>query len=220
MEITNEQSLITQICEDKESYQKQLSKLSEAYEALESGVFNDSILKDIKENGIQPIITNYLDAIKKDVDGLGIKSPRMKSIFLQSSEIAASDFTAAYEALLASVAELKAKRRSEEILSKQLIMTGYNFEKRFGWSNDPGNLFKNLTIGINSWVAVEGGKSWGFEWSDVRFTPGKGDIHLYAKCPVSTEEKAKLVVSYEPLPNTPKEYLVLLRKGAYEEINY
>jgi hypothetical protein len=209
---------VEEILNNKADYQKPIAKVKSVYETLELGVFNDDILTEVISEGTERILTDYKANVEKEIEGSGIKSARMKDILMQAHDDAVAEMNLASHGLLNAVNEKKKEINDLRILSKSLEMIACGFEKQFVFSNDPKNTFKRLTLGKNSWIAVKE-KSWSFKYCDAMMHPDLGPVYLYAECPADMS-LAKLVVSYEPLPNTPTHYLVLIQKADFEDIDY
>jgi len=210
---------LAEILGNKPDYQKQINKVKSVYESLELGMFTDAILSEIINSGTDDILSGYKTQVTKEIEGSGIKSVRMKDLLLQSYNYAVADFNNALAGLIDAVEAKRKELASQKILSAALEYQASGFEKTYGFSNDPDNTFKRLIVGANSWISTTNGKSWGFEYSTVIMHPNKGDIYLYASCPANNGP-AKLLASYEPMPNTPTDYLVLINKYEYRDIDF
>jgi len=208
-----------EILGNKQDYQKQIDKLKAVYLTLEIGDFIDTVLIELINSGPVNILKTYEGKVNAEIDQSGIKSSRMKEILKQGYKDAEAELLSAHQALLDSVEAKRKELASQKILTNGLVMNGFGFGKTYGFSTDPKNSFKTLTIGINSWISTTDGKSWSFQWSNVIMKPNMGDVYLYAKCPANNG-LAKLLVSYEPLPNTPTDYLILMKHCTYNEINF
>jgi len=208
-----------EILGNKQDYQKQIDKLKTVYMSLELGDFTDSVLIQLISSGPAEILSTYESQINSEIGQSGIRSARMKEILKQGYKDAESELLSSYQSLISSVEAKRKELDGQKILTKTLEMNGLGLEKNYGFSTDPKDPFKQLIIGINSWISTTDGKSWGFAWSKVLMKPNKGDIYLYAQCPANNG-LAKLLVSYEPLANTPTDYLVLIKQCTYEEIKF
>lgn len=208
-----------EILGNKQDYQKQIDTLKAVYLTLEIGDFTDAVLIQLINSGPDEILRTYERLVNAEIGQSGIISSRMKEILKQGYKDAESELLAVYQSLISSIEAKRKEIESPKILTKTLVMNGFGLEKTYGFSNDHKDPFKQLIIGINSWISTTDGKSWGFAWSKVLMKPNRGDIYLYAQCP-GNNGPAKLLVSYEPLPNTPTDYLVLVKHCTYNEINF
>lgn len=220
MEVATNYPALKSVIKEPEQFSKPLSKLEAVYNSMEIGAYNDETLTRISNDGLIGILTEYKNKVNDEIESSGIKSKRLKGILLQSYDEAAEDLRNAVNALVEEVGSQKQAAIKARVLSRSLIMSGFGFEKIWGESKNPTDLYKILKIGKNSWISTECGKSWGFEYSAAEWRPGNGDVYLYAKCPMLQSEPAQLVVAYEPLPNTNTHYLVLVKTGKYEEVNF
>ena len=212
-------TLQEEVLNNQQDYQKQINQVKVIYASLEIGAFGDETLTQILIDGPDKMLQTYKSQVKNEIAVAGIKSERMKQILMQTYTVAELELKNACSALNSAYEAKRKELRDQKILSAALEVNGTGFEKAYAHSTDPKNIFKKLTIGHNSWIATTDGRSWAFEYSAVMMHPNKGDIYLYASCPANMAP-AKLLVSYEPLPNTPTEYLVLIKKYDYLEIDF
>lgn len=200
---------------------KPLVKLKSVYNSLDLGDFNDDVLKRITAEGTKSILSEYKSAITEEIDRSGIKSTRMRAIMLHGYDDAAIELNAAVEALNEAVEKRRRDKISEFNNKRSLTYKSCSFQKQYGWSDEPGRVFKKLTIGNQSWVLVEeGNRSWGLDYGTITMKPDMGDVHLYARLPRSTSENGQLEVHYESMPNTDTHYMVLILKKPYQEIDF
>lgn len=84
---------------DLNHFQPKLKALKEAYDALEIGDFTNDIFAEIKESGINKILTDFEIDLNKQLDQSGIKNVNLRSVALNGTDLVKQNLTSAFEAL-------------------------------------------------------------------------------------------------------------------------
>lgn len=81
-----------------------------------------------------------------------------------------------------------------------------------------GNQYKKLQTGQGFFIAIEGGKSFDVECSNLIIKPIEGQHYIYAKWPTSGV-KGELIHTKEPMSDDSENYYILITSGTYEQLN-
>jgi hypothetical protein len=209
------------IFNNPETYENQIYKFKAIYKDLEIGDFDEDVIKDLTANGIGNIITKYQLDAEDQIQASGIKSKSMKALLLTSTEETLGLFTAAYHEFVNAPSIERDRIQKEKVLKKALVMKGLGLQKNYGHSTNPNDPFKHLEIGNKSWIATECGKSWPFRYNGaITIRPGHEEYYYYAKCPIEIGAEASLELHHQAMPNTPTNYMILVKSGSYDEINF
>jgi hypothetical protein len=209
------------IFKDPDTYEKSIAAFSKAYEEIEQGPLDEGATADLVENGTANIVGKYRSEAEQQISASGIRSASMKAMLLKATEETLDKFNEAYIRFVQAAIRHKAEVQKAKVLRTSLIMKGCGLQKSYGHSKDPKDPFKYLEIGNKSWIATECGMSWGLKWTGgIKIMPGHDEYYYYAKCPQSQSEEAALELHHQPMPNTPTHYMILMKSGSYEEIDF